>query len=48
MKFSHIKFRGERSKRIYTAESKAEAQSFAYTFGGYYYQFTPGDWYVLI
>lgn len=48
MKFSHIKYRGGKNRRVYTAESKVEAQSFAFIFSGYYYQFTEGDWYVVI
>lgn len=48
MKFSHVKYKGGKSKRLYIADSRAEAVKFAYTFSGYYWEFVPGEYYVII
>jgi len=48
MKFFFVKYRGGKSKRVYTAEDKDEAIAFANTFSGYYWEFTPDNWYVII
>lgn len=48
MEFSHIKYRGSQRRRIYTADSHAEASSFAHRFGGFYWKFTEDSFYVII
>lgn len=46
--FHHIKYRGGKSRRVYTVENKNEAVNFAHKFSGYYWEFTPNNWYVII
>lgn len=48
LNFSHIKYKGGKSKRVYTAENKNEAMSFAHRFSGYYWEFVEGEYYVII
>jgi len=48
MKFFFVKYRGGKSKRVYTAEDKDEAIAFAQKFSGYYWEFVEGEWYVII
>lgn len=48
MEFSHLQFKGQRVRRIYTADSHAEASLFAHKFGGFYWKFSDDSFYVII
>lgn len=48
MTFIYVTYKGGKSKRLYTATDKSEAQSFANLFSGYYWEFTPENWYVVV